>query len=43
MTFVRTSCEKFDDFNNTCLKMKDTNIGPWKKRLKRCKCLWVEH
>jgi len=26
-TFVRTTCEKFDDFNDTCLKMKDTKIG----------------
>ncbi|SIS93110.1 hypothetical protein SAMN05421760_10829 [Neptunomonas antarctica] len=26
-TFVRTTCEKFDDFNNTCLKMKETKIG----------------
>jgi hypothetical protein len=27
MTFVRSTCEKFDDFNNTCLKIKDTKIG----------------
>jgi hypothetical protein len=26
-TFVRTTCEKFDDFNNACLKTKDTKIG----------------
>lgn len=25
-TFVRTTCEKFDDFNNTCLKMKDKKV-----------------
>ena len=27
MIFVRTTSEKFDDFNNTCLKMEDTKIG----------------
>jgi hypothetical protein len=32
MTFVRTTCEKFDDFNNTCLKMKDTKIGRWEEK-----------
>ena len=26
-TFVQTTCEKFDDFNSNCLKMKDTKIG----------------
>ncbi len=26
-TFVQTTCEKFDNFNNTCLKTKDTTIG----------------
>lgn len=25
--FVRTTCEKFDDFNTTCVKTKDTKIG----------------
>jgi hypothetical protein len=25
-TFVQTTCEKFDDFNNTCLKMKDKKV-----------------
>ena len=25
--FVRTTCEKFDDFNNTCVKTMDTKIG----------------
>jgi hypothetical protein len=28
MSFVRTSCEKFDDFNNTCLKTSEIKIGP---------------
>jgi hypothetical protein len=27
MLFVQTTCEKFDDFNNACLKTKDTKIG----------------
>lgn len=26
-TFIRTTCEKFDGFNNTCLKTNDTKIG----------------
>lgn len=26
-SFIRTTCEKFDDFNNTCLKTRDTKIG----------------
>lgn len=25
--FVRTACEKFDDFNNTCVKTRETRIG----------------
>lgn len=25
-TFVQTTCEKFDDFNNTCLKMKEKKV-----------------
>jgi hypothetical protein len=25
--FVRTTCEKFDDFNNTCLKTSEIKIG----------------
>jgi hypothetical protein len=25
--FVRTACEKFDDFNNTCLKTKEKRVG----------------
>ena len=25
-TFVQTTCEKFDDFNNICLKMKEKKI-----------------
>jgi hypothetical protein len=32
MTFMRTTCEKFDDFNNTCVKMKDTKIGQWEEK-----------
>jgi len=26
-SFVRTTCEKFDDFNKTCEKMKESRIG----------------
>jgi hypothetical protein len=26
--FVQTTCDKFDDFNNTCLKKSDIKIGP---------------
>jgi len=26
-SFIRTTCEKFDDFNNTCEKTRDTKIG----------------
>lgn len=26
-SFVRTSCEKFDDFNQTCVQTRDTKIG----------------
>jgi hypothetical protein len=26
-SFVRTTCEKFDDFNKTCLRTRDTKIG----------------
>ena len=27
MAFVRTTCEKFDGFNDTCLKTKEMKIG----------------
>ena len=26
-SFVRTTCEKFDDFNKTCVKTRDMKIG----------------
>lgn len=26
--FVQTTCDKFDDFNNSCLKKSDKKIGP---------------
>ncbi len=26
-SFVRTTCEKFDDFNKVCVQTKDTKIG----------------
>lgn len=27
-SFVRTTCDKFDDFKNTCVKTSDIKIGP---------------